>query len=309
MNSACLQTIFFLTPRPPFRLDLTVWALRRRPDNAIDCWEDGIYRRTLSTSNGLAEVLVRQICSGARPRLRVHLRGVRRTDAVQAEISSTLTRILGLDVDLHPFCLVAAQWPKLNDLARRFKGMKPPRFASTFDSVVNAIACQQLTLTVGIQLLNKLARTCGGVCNAAGAVPAMPGPRELAGVATHALRDLGFSHRKAGYLTKLAQEVLAGRVRLDAADAMSDAAAVAYLTEIHGIGRWTAEYVLLRGLGRTHIFPGDDVGARNNLQKWMCLSDPLDYQGVESVLAAWRPFAGLIYLHLLLQSQSEAGWI
>jgi 3-methyladenine DNA glycosylase/8-oxoguanine DNA glycosylase len=44
---------------------------------------------------------------------------------------------------------------------------------------------------------------------------------------------------------------------------------MARLLEIRGVGSWTAEYVLLRGLGRTNVFLGDDVGARNNLARWL----------------------------------------
>ena len=75
------------------------------------------------------------------------------------------------------------------------------------------------------------------------------------------------------------------------------------------MGRWTAEYVLLRGLGRTHVFPGDDVGARNNLQRWLQLAKPLDYQGVQRVLSRWDGYAGLVYFHLLLDRLAEAGHI
>jgi DNA-3-methyladenine glycosylase II len=59
--------------------------------------------------------------------------------------------------------------------------------------------------------------------------------------------------------------------------------------------------VLLRGLGRLHVFPGDDVGARNSLQRWLGLLEPLDYAKVERTLARWAPFQGLVYLHLLLR--------
>jgi DNA-3-methyladenine glycosylase II len=70
---------------------------------------------------------------------------------------------------------------------------------------------------------------------------------------------------------------------------------------LRGVGRWPSEYVLLRGLGRLHVFPGDDVGARNNLQRWLGLLEPPDYDGVRRVLAKWAPFQGLVYLHLLLR--------
>jgi len=65
--------------------------------------------------------------------------------------------------------------------------------------------------------------------------------------------------------------------------------------------------VLLRGLGRWQIFPGDDVGARKRLQAWLELAEPLDYLEVGYLLARWRPFGGLIYFHLLLSHLMEEG--
>jgi len=87
---------------------------------------------------------------------------------------------------------------------------------------------------------------------------------------------------------------------------LSDEEAVKCLDQLRGVGRWTAEYVLLRGLRRLHIFPGDDVGARNSLQRWLGFRKPLDYQGVHRALASWRPYAGLIYFHMLLNGLDEA---
>jgi DNA-3-methyladenine glycosylase II len=75
------------------------------------------------------------------------------------------------------------------------------------------------------------------------------------------------------------------------------------------VGRWTGEYVLLRGLGRLHVFPGEDVGARNNLRRWLGLTGALDYDGVRRVLTPWTPYAGLIYFHLLQDRLAEAGYV
>jgi len=55
-----MDTTFSLEPVPPFRLDLTVWVLRRRPDNSWDRWDGETYRRTLPTQNGPLDVAVRQ---------------------------------------------------------------------------------------------------------------------------------------------------------------------------------------------------------------------------------------------------------
>jgi DNA-3-methyladenine glycosylase II len=121
------------------------------------------------------------------------------------------------------------------------------------------------------------------------------------------LRELGVSRQKARALIELASTVAAKRLNLDSLVSSDDDATVAQLCQLRGVGRWTAEYVLLRGLGRLCIFPGDDVGALANLQRWLRLAEPLDYEGVRSTLAKWRPYGGLIYFHLLLDRLAAAG--
>jgi len=58
-----------------------------------------------------------------------------------------------------------------------------------------------------------------------------------------------------------------------------------------------------------HVFPGDDVGARNNLQRWLRLRRSLDHKGVRQILARWEGFAGLVYFHLLLDRLAAAGYL
>lgn len=72
------------------------------------------------------------------------------------------------------------------------------------------------------------------------------------------------------------------------------------------MGRWTAGYILLRGLGKTHVFPGDDVGARNNLQGRLHRSKSMDYQAVHRRSPAGKPCSGLRYFHLLLNRLKKA---
>jgi DNA-3-methyladenine glycosylase II len=131
----------------------------------------------------------------------------------------------------------------------------------------------------------------------------------LAGLEPQALRDLGFSYSKARTIIALSQGLEAGQVSLAGLDSLDDDAATKALSLLRGIGRWSAEYVLLRGLGRRHLFPGDDVGARRKLQEWLNLTEPLDYQGVRRVLAGFHPFGGLIYFHFLLGQLAAEGLI
>lgn len=65
--------------------------------------------------------------------------------------------------------------------------------------------------------------------------------------------------------------------------------------------------MLLRGLGRLQVFPGDDVGAQKSLARWLGRSSPLDYAAVQRAAEAWRPYAGLVYFHLLLKGLARSG--
>ena len=120
-------------------------------------------RRTLRLTEGIAEIAVRQTGPPEAPRLVVSVASERPGRYVRAEVTSLLQRVLGLDVDLRDFYRRAESDPLLGQLVNRFRGLKPPRFPSIFECLANAVACQQLTLTVGINLLNRLAEALGPV--------------------------------------------------------------------------------------------------------------------------------------------------
>jgi DNA-3-methyladenine glycosylase II len=299
---------FALEPVPPFRLDLTVWTLRRRPDNIVDRWDGGTYRRALVLHDRPVEVAVTQTSPPDAPTLEVVITSARHLRGLRAHVTTALEHLLGIRVELAAFYRLAARDPTLAPLVQRFRGVKPPRLPTLFETLVNAIACQQVTLTLGIRLLNRLAEAYGFPVLAPGMpAHAFPRPEDLAVVAPETLRELGISRQKARALIELASAIATRRLDLDRLVSSDDDATVAQLCQLRGVGRWTAEYVLLRGLGRLCLFPGDDVGARRNLQRWLKLVEPLDYEGVRSTLAKWRPYGGLIYFHLLLDQLAEAG--
>ena len=304
------RSVFHLDPLPPFRLDLTAWTLRRRPENAVDRWDGQTYRRLLSLPSGLLEVAVIQVGPPQAPRLRVAVEGQPLRHPVQTAVESSLKRLLGTHVDMTAYYRFAERQRKLRALSRRFRGVKPPRFATVFESVINAIACQQLTLTLGIRLLSDLAVTYGPAFqNGAMAVHSFPRPIDLAGLRPEDLRQLGFSRQKGRAMVELALAITEGRLDMEELAELPDDQAVERLRGLRGVGRWSAEYVLLRGLGRTNVFPGDDVGARNNLQRWLHLTKSLDYEGVRSVLARWNGYSGLVYFHLLLDRLEASGYL
>lgn len=300
------QHSFNLEPIPPFRLDLTAWILRRRAENQIDRWDGQSYHRILVLDDKPIEVTVTQVGPPEMPRLEILLNGVGVNSDIEPLITKFLERLLGIHVNLTDFYQFSERRPDIKNLTDRFYGAKPPRFPTLFETLANAIACQQLSLNVGIRLLNRLSQSYGVAFRIEeSAFNAFPRPEDLVGAQVEDLRKIGFSYRKGEYLLDLASLIMSQKVNLDEIGTLADIPAIEELCGIRGVGRWTAEYFLLRGLGRTHVFPGDDVGARNNLQRWLDLPEPLDYSGVRQALSGWEGYGGLIYFHLLLKSLVE----
>jgi DNA-3-methyladenine glycosylase II len=301
-----MPSTFTLSAVAPFRLDLTVWTLRRRADNLVDRWDGETYRRILPWRHDAVELAVRQLRGGRRPRVEIAVSGARLTGGLREALTTATHRLLGLRVDLAGFYRFAATEPKLGQVVARFCGAKPPRFPHVFEALVNAIACQQVTLSLGIQLLNKVVVLCGPQFSASGEIGyGFPAPPQLAAAAPARLRGFGLSGQKARSMIELAQAVSGETLDLEALSGENDTTAVERLVSLHGIGRWSAEYALLRGLGRTHVFPGDDVGARKRLEQRLGLRKSLGYEGVSRALRAWREFGGLIYFHMLLDGLEE----
>lgn len=292
---------FLLKPVPPFRLDLTVWALRRRSRNKVDSWDGRVYRRVAVFGEKPLLVNVTQLWSDRLPILQVTALARRIDLSVKPFIATILERLLGLRVDLNPFYRFAADDSTLNSLVQRFKGLKPPRFASVFEALVNGIACQQLSLEAGLAILNRLTERFGlPFGGEEETLHAFPRPEEIGAAPARSLRALGFNTNKSVALSALSREITSGRFNPEILSGCTNEEAVARLLELRGIGRWTAEYVLLRGLGRIDVFPGDDVGARKNLARWLKIGEVMDYSRVEKTLRRWGSYKGLIYFHLLL---------
>ena len=291
-----------LYPRPPFRLDLTAWALRRREQNLIDTWDGDTYRRTLMIERRARIVEVTQEGGLDAPHLAVAIMGPSLGQDVGVIVTEALTRLLGLDAELSEFYARAACDPVLGPLAQRYRGLKPPRFPTLFECLLNAVACQQLSLAAGLTLLSRLAEAAAPPARAP---RPFPSPANVLRLPVNELRRLGFSERKAHTILELARAAAGGELDLDRFEPLDDDEVVGTLMRWPGIGRWSAEYALLRGLGRLHVFPPTDVGAVNGLRRFLAASGLADDPA--PALERWRRDAGVLYFHLLLRGLEERG--
>ena len=105
------------------------------------------------------------------------------------------------------------------------------------------------------------------------------------------LRSAGLSPQKAASIRDLAEKVVHSTVELSNIGRKSDDNVIAELTQVRGIGTWTAQMFLMFGLGRLDVFPADDLGIRNAIHKLYDLPDRPDKSECLEIAAPWRPYA------------------
>ncbi len=307
-SSDIISEEIVIRPTPPFRLDATVAILRRDTRNIVDVWDADCYCRVLPAVSGPCLITTRQIGQPDEPQVSIRIESTASNSP--SPNAAIVQRMLGLDQDLTEFYSMAREDPLLRHPIEALRGLKAPRFPSVFEGLVNAIACQQISLAVGITLLGRLSRKYGQRLEREGRTYfGFPRPQDLAGASPVDLRELGFSFRKAGYILRLAADVCVGEIDLDSLEHEGNEEALAKLLRLPGIGRWSAEYVLLRGLGRLDVFPADDVGAAHTMARWMSASQVPSPMEMRQMAARWGRWQGLAYLHLLAYSLVERGFL
>lgn len=151
-----------------------------------------------------------------------------------------------------------------------------------FGSLVRSIVSQQISTKAARAILARLHTHFG---------PGTIAAAELSQTSVEQLRTLGLSRQKASYLLDLAARVDAGELQLQTIGRRSDEQVIAELTQVRGIGVWTAQMFLMFTLGRLDVFPADDLGIRTALRNLYQLEDLPDRSGGQAIASAWSPFA------------------
>jgi DNA-3-methyladenine glycosylase II len=295
-----------LPVRAPLHLEATVRALQRRPTNRVDTWEDGRYRRLLVTERGAALVEIENRGTVDAPSVRWAIVSGEPQAGAHA-VERTFRRMLGLDVDPAPLQDALTSVPELRAEAAALRGMRPPRFASLFDTIINVVPFQQLSLDAGAAILGRLVERYGAsLLHEGRRYFALPSARTIARARLDSLRKCGLSAGKASTLRLLAREIESGRLTETELDALPTADAGERLMELPGVGPWSAAIVLLRGLGRLDVFPPNDSGAQRGLRSLLQLPAAAP---TEAMIERFGERRGYLYFCLLGRSLLAKGLI
>ena len=167
-------------------------------------------------------------------------------------------------------------------------GLAAAQRSDHFSALVRAITGQQLSTKAASTIYGRL-------------VALMPGgvtPEALGALTDEQMRGVGMSRQKIAYFRDLASKALSGALPLKSLDEMSDDDVIAALTQVKGIGRWSAEMFLMFRLHRPDVLPVDDLGIVNAVKNVYRLRKRPTADRIRKIGEPWRPYRSVACWYL-----------
>ena len=168
-----------------------------------------------------------------------------------------------------------------------------------FSVLVESIISQQLASSVAEIIFKRFKQI----------YPKFPTASKILATRKSKLRRAGLSGMKIEYLKNLARHIEEGRLNIKTLSKMNDEDIIFHLTQVKGIGRWTAEMFLIFSLGRQDVFPVDDLGLRKGIQILFSLPEVPKPKEAEKLGEKWKPYRTIVtwYLWKSIQKFNKIG--
>jgi DNA-3-methyladenine glycosylase II len=166
-----------------------------------------------------------------------------------------------------------------------------------FETLVRSIVYQQLSGRVASVIFARLAAaTPGGKITPEGILKLTPAR----------MRKLGLSKQKTAYIRDLARKTVRGQVQFEALQNLPDHEVIEQLTQVKGIGVWTAHMFLIFALQRPDVLPTGDLGVRVAIRKAYGLDDLPHPKQIEELACSWRPYCSVASWYLWRSLENQA---
>ena len=283
-----------------FRFDLALDYLRRSPDEILDIVEGQRHRRVLASEAGPSLIEITVEGAGEERRLQAkRLRG-----------AATEREMLGAMDQIYLARSSADPGPVSEELGRMLQeylhGLPVVQTLTPWEALVWAIIGQQINIAFAYRLKRAFVEAHGDSLTFEGSTfYAFPEPDRVADLDHERdLRPLKFSRQKSRYIIEAAKAVVRGELDFGRIGGLADGPAAEALQRQLGIGRWTAEYILLRGFGRLDVIPAGDAALKAGVGKHLGLERSASEDEVRRLSEGWRPRRGEIGFKLWFARQS-----
>lgn len=195
--------------------------------------------------------------------------------------------LFALDDDLWDCYACLGGDPALRPLLERYWGLRVVRAPDLYEALVTAVLGQQVSVPVAQAQRRRLMAALG---EGVDGLQLYPRPEALVQAGAASLQGLGISRQKSAYLVQVAMRAATDMLDWTDLAGLADADALARLMAIPGVGRWTAEVALMRGLGRPDVLPAGDVGLGNAVQRLYRLPERPPEPALRRLGESWRPW-------------------
>jgi DNA-3-methyladenine glycosylase II len=186
--------------------------------------------------------------------------------------------------------------PVMASIIERVGGYKMQYRPAEFESLVRSIVYQQLSGRVAWVIFARLAAAAGTPLT----------PESILKLRPARMRSLGLSKAKTEYIRDLARHTRDGKVVFTDLDGLSDAEVIEQLTQVKGIGTWTAHMFLMFALRRPDVLPVGDLGVRSAIRKAYGLAALPAPAEMEELAGRWRPWCSVASWYLWRSLEGDA---
>lgn len=293
---------FTLKPTAPLDFDLTA-QIFSSGDKQIRAYTNGVFHQVLRLNGNLVLIEIASSGSLEQPKLTVALKSngpITVQDKKTAE--ETVRFILNLDFDLCSFYKDVEKEPVMCSIVQQLYGLKNPTTPTVFESLVDSIVEQQISIKVALTIEQRLAKKFGETLTVEGNTYFIyPTPKSIANASVNEIQKVGISVCKAEYIQNAAKLIANGDLDLEKMkNEENPQRIIAELDQIRGIGVWTAELTMLRGLQRLDALPADDFGIRRVISRYYCGGKPLKSAEAREIAKLWGRWKGLAAFYLII---------
>ena len=296
---------FELLPESPYNLARCSLVFGQLPSDGTDVWVPPreilpAQHQRLHVVEGEPILAITQQNEDARLTVRTYPARPRHLSALKARV----TWQFHLDAPLGKFYRLAEKNAFFRPVIKNLYGVKPLRPSTVYEMAVIAISEQQLSLSFAIQVRSRLVEALGTKMIYEGKkYRAFPTPEAVAKCKISDLRSLSLSTRKAEYLIDFSEKVASGSFDVEDLRHRPNEEIVATLTSLRGFGRWSAEYLISRGLGRSEVYPADDVGIQALVGKYLGPGRRVNGEECQKIMKPWGNYKRWVVFYLFCASR------
>lgn len=289
-------------PVPPFDFDLSA-KIFSDGNAQIRKYKKAEYWQVIRLNSKLALMIITSTGTVDRPELSVKLKPEKGISEDDKKAAVEIVRSLfNLKVDLNTFYMDMRKDAIMATLVQKLRGLKSPTTPTVFEALIDSVVEQQISLQVAHSIEKRIVKTFGDTLKIDDCVYyAFPTYRSLASASISELRQCGLSLKKAEYIRGISRLVMEGSLMLDKFKDYPDSnQVIKELDDIRGVGVWTAELTMIRGMQRFDVIPADDLGVRRCVSRYYCGGRRISSEETRVIAEKWGRWKGLASYYLIV---------